>query len=65
MARIPVVSQLHIPSWKRQLEGYCDTQLLDLLQYGFLLGFNRSCVLKNDVTNHKSAVDYPRRASVY
>ena len=43
--------QLHIPSWKRQLEGYCDTQLLDLLQYGFLLGFNRSCVLKNDVVS--------------
>ena len=64
-ARIPVASQLHIPSWKKQLQGYWDAQLLDLLQYGFPLGFNRSCMLKNDVTNHKSAVDHPEHVQAY
>ena len=64
-ARIPIVSQLNIPFWRQQLVDYWDSQLLDLLQYGFPLGYNRHCKLKNDMTNHKSAVDFPDDVQAY
>ena len=64
-ARIHIVSQLNISFWRQQLVGYWDSQLLDLLQYGFPLGYNRHCKLKNDMTNHKSAVDFPDDVQAY
>ena len=44
-ARISVKSQLNIDKWKEALAGYCDQQLLELIEYGFPLDFNRSCTL--------------------
>ena len=44
-ARIPLESQLNIPKWKVELKDYWDQQLLQFLEYGFPLGFNRSCKL--------------------
>ena len=39
-ARIPVVSNLNIDNWKFHLRDYWDTQLLDLLEFGFPLDFD-------------------------
>ena len=59
-ARIPVPSQLNVNQWKHYLVDYWDKQLLEFLQFGFPLGFNRQCTLKSDSNNHKSAVEYQK-----
>ena len=64
-ARIPVTSQLNIHCWKHHLKDYWDSQLLDFLEFGFPLGFNRNCLLKNEMCNHKSAIDSPEDVQVY
>ena len=46
-ARIPVHSQLNIPTWKSYLTEYWDKQIDDHLQYGFLLDFDHSRRLKS------------------
>ena len=40
-ARIKVDPQLNLNEWQKQLKGYWDTQLMDLLRVGFPLDFNR------------------------
>ena len=64
-ARIPVSSQLNIQSWKILLADYWDQQLLQFLQYGFPLGFNRECKLLCEGGNHKSATDFPSHVHAY
>ena len=54
--RIPVQSHLNIPNWKRYLANYWDHQIIDLLQYGFPLDFDRNCPLIATETNHASAL---------
>ena len=56
-ARIPIISQLNVQAWKDNLKGYWNQQLLQLLQFGFPLDFNRNCDLKCDKGNHKSALE--------
>ena len=56
--RIPIKSQLNVDEWSRQLQGYWDVQLIDLLTYGFPLDFNRKSPLNWEDKNHKSAVDH-------
>ena len=63
--RIPVKSQLNVDEWSRQLQGYLDTQLIDLINYGFPLDFNRKSPLKWEDRNHKSALDYPSDVNAY
>ena len=62
---IPVHSQLNIPMWKQYLHTYWDQQLVDLLQYGFPLDFDRSRQLQVTKINHKSAIDYQDHGSTY
>ena len=45
-ARIPIQSQLNVQVWKDLLNDYCDQQLLQLIEFGFPLGFNRNCPLR-------------------
>ena len=63
-ARIPVKSQMNIGAWKVLLKDYWDQQLLQCLEFGFPLGFNRTCPLKHDKENHKSALEFPQDAHV-
>ena len=63
--RIPVQSQLKISSWKKYLRQYWDHQLLDLIEYGFPLDFNRTVQLTSTETNHYSALQYPDHVSKY
>ena len=58
-ARIPVKSQLNIDKWKESLVGYWDQQLLQLIEYGFPLDFNRACRLRHEGVNHNSAIQFP------
>ena len=63
--RIPVQTQLNVEEWSRQLKGYWDTQLIDLITYGFPLDFNRNSPLRWEERNHKSALDFPRDVETY
>ena len=47
------------------LQGYWDTQLLDLVKYRFPLDFNRNTLLKCVKINHKSALLYPNDIEAY
>ena len=57
-----VNTQLHLHEWKKQLEGYWDSQLMDPLRFGFSLDFNRMSPPPSSQwqgQNRKSAIDYP------
>ena len=64
-ARIPVKSQMNIQAWKSMLKGYWDQQLIQCLEFGFPLGFNRQCPLKHEIINHKSAIEWPQDVKKY
>ena len=64
-ARLPVASQLHVDKWQSLLTDYWDQQLLQLLQFGFPLDFNRCCRLKHEVGNHSSADEFPSDVDTY
>ena len=64
-ARIPVKSQMNIGAWKVLHKDYWDHQLLQCLEFGFPLGFNRTCPLKHDKENHKSALQFPQDVEKY
>ena len=64
-ARIPIRSQMNIGVWKTLLKDYWDQQLLQCLEFGFPLGFNRMCPLKHDKENHKSALEFPEDVGKY
>ena len=53
--RIPVQSGLNINAWRSHLQGYWDSQICDLLQYGFPLDFDRSLNLLSSEVNYTSA----------
>ena len=64
-ARLPVKSQLNVCEWKSRLSQYWDQQLLQLIEFGFPLDFNRNCPLRREGSNHSSAVDYPSDVDAY
>ena len=51
---IPVSSNLKIKNWKYYLADYWDKQLVDLLEFGFPLDFDRSFELQSTEENHAS-----------
>ena len=64
-ARLKVDSQQNLEAWKAELHDYWDSQLIDLLYFGFPLDFNRNSPLKWEGENHKSALNFPRDIEVY
>ena len=64
-ARIPVKSQLNIEAWHDVLSEYWDQQLLELIEFGFPLDFNRNCPLNHENANHKSATQFPGDVEAY
>ena len=64
-ARLKVDSQLNLEAWKAELHDYWDSQLIDLLYFGFPLDFNRNSPLRWEGENHKSALNFPRDIEVY
>ena len=61
--RIPVQTQLKVQAWKKYLDSYWDRQLIDLIQFGFPLDFNRSIEIHSTEVNHTSALTYPEHVS--
>ena len=64
-ARIPLNTQLKVHSWKKYLHSYWDQQLVDLIQFGFPLEFDRRIALQSTEVNHNSALKYPEHVSKY
>ena len=63
--RIPVQSQLKITAWRKYLHHYWDNQLLDLIEFGFPLDFDRNVQLTATEVNHHSALQYHDHVSRY
>ena len=63
--RIPVNSQLNIPAWRKHLNAYWDQQILDLLEFGFPLDFDRNIQLQSTENNHKSAIHFKDQVNKY
>ena len=63
--RLCVESQLKVGAWKTHLKNYWDRQLLQLLEFGFPLDFNRNCPFSYEPGNHKSATEFPHDVDVY
>ena len=56
--RIPVSSKLNIKNWRYYLADYWDQQLVDLLEFGFPLDFDRNSELQSSEENHASGRDH-------
>ena len=63
--RVLVPTNLNISNWIRFLVDYWDDQLVDLLEFGFPLDFDRSLKLISVEDNHKSAKDYEEHVNHY
>ena len=63
--RIPVSTRLKVEAWRHHLIGYWDQQLIDLVQYGFHLEFDRNCILGQTLDNHTSANDFASHVTKY
>ena len=61
--KIPVQSQLNVAQWENNLEVYWDTQLVELIRYGFPIDINRCSPLRWEDKNHNSALQFPREKS--
>ena len=63
--RIPVQTNLNIASWSKHLVDYFDQQLLDFIEFGFPLDFDRARDLQSTLVNHASARMYPDHVDKY
>ena len=63
--RIPVHSNLNISAWRSHLENYWDQQLVDLLEFGFPLDFDRGSNLVSTEDNHASASKFSAHVDEY
>ena len=57
-ARIPAPSQLRPDRWRFHLKNFWVKQIVDAIQYGFPLDFDRSCQLQSTDTNHTSGLQH-------
>ena len=56
--RFPLQTQLNISAWRYHLQDYYDSQVLDLLEFGFPLDFDRSRSLRSTEVNHTYALQF-------
>jgi hypothetical protein len=63
--RIPVPSKLNIPLWRSLLKDYHDQVLIELLSYGFPVGYSGYCLPVSQIKNHSGANDYSKYVSKY
>ena len=65
--RIPLYgSKLNLSVWREKLRSYEDRVVVEFLEYGFPLDFDRSKQLSSEAgRNHKGARDYPEFVQKY
>ena len=64
-ARVRVPSGLNIEAWRSYLEDYEDKQIVDFLEFGWPVSFNRSCPLVSTCEPHSSGREYPESIQFY
>ena len=64
-ARLPVPHGLNIPAWRSYEHLLRDPSLVDMLEFGFLVGFNRDTPPTAGLDNHSSARVNPIHVSKY
>ena len=57
--KIPLESGLNIEAWRKRAHLISDGSLIDMLQYGFPVGFEGEVRPKESLPNHGSAVKFP------
>jgi hypothetical protein len=61
-----VASHIKLKLFGELLQGFYDTQILDLIQYGFPLDLDKSSFIPNlAVSNHGSAIQFPAEVDNY
>ena len=67
MARIPVSSSLNILAWEHYLSDYPDQRVIQYLKFGFPLSLSDDHNLHNtnNISNHASAIQYPKAVEEY
>ena len=65
VARRRVPSGLSIPAWKEYLKDYSDGHIVQYLEYGWPINFNRDYPLMSTHVNHASARDHGADISHY
>ena len=64
-ARVPVPSGLCVEAWRRYLDDYLDVGIIDFLEFGWPVNFDRSSPLRSMLVNHASALQHPRDVDFY
>ena len=64
-ARVPVPSGLCVDAWRRYLQSYPDVGMVDFLEFGWPVNFDRSSPLRSTMVNHTSALQYPADLDFY
>ena len=60
-----MVINLNVPAWRKYLCNYFHQQLVDLIEYGFPLDFDRTRKLESTLQSHASAKNYPTHVDKY
>ena len=60
-----MVSNLNIDRWKFHFSNYLDKPVLDLLEFGFPLDFDKTTVLSSTEENHASAKQFSSHVKTY
>ena len=63
--QIPIHSNLDIPAWRSHLKNYWDQQLVDLLEFGFPVDFDRTSDLVSSEINHALASKFSDHVDEY
>ena len=63
-ARIPVPTNLNIPAWRKHTQGYHDAAVVDLLEFGFPIGYEGP-IPHATKKNHSSAVQHPTHVQAF
>jgi hypothetical protein len=64
-ARIPLPHKLNIKEWRAYLSNYHDSELCDLLEYGWPMDYTPSQPLVSADTNHQTANVYPQHVAAF
>ena len=64
-SRIRIPSGLNIPAWREYLESYQDNQIVDYLEFGWPVSFDRARPLTSTVKSHPSGKQHPESVNHY
>ena len=64
-ARVKLASKLNLREWAKDEEKFSDKSLIEMLMYGFPIGYTSKDIPEVDVQNHMSAKQHPLSVGNY